>query len=498
MRHPVRGDTFGPTKQRKESAMQLDAIIRVSKVGYRDTSLQSDAEQLEAIRRYCDANGITLGVIHVEKDVSGKTTDRKALREAKRRALEGESDGVIAAYLSRFSRNTKEGLELVSDLLEADKAFVALDMAGIDFRTGTGEQMLTMMLGQARAEWRARKDTFDFYRVKAVKGGRHLTECFGYVHGPDGLVRLAPEADWVVPVFERRAGLHVAPDGKVRSWSWIELADYLNANGVKTHAYSDRKDGVASKRKPVAWRHGSVKAMVENRTYLGEAKSGDTITLDAHEALVSVELFARCEALRDLRPRRGKVDYELSGMLRCECGARMKGTTSRTRYGTYRYYDCSARCPKKANADKLEAFVFAAFEPMARGLRAYAVEASTDLDALAAHVADMEELERQAGADLELRQLSVEAYRAGVAEAAKRTQEAKRRLQATRQTVTGLSASDDDLASWSSLPIDARRRFLAEAFDVIVVNAARTDAAPILRGELSDADIIAGRFLAFV
>src|SRR3954468_24023219 len=111
--------------------MKLDAIIRVSKVGYRDTNLQSDREQLLMIRAYCDQRGIELGVVHVEKDVSGKTTNRKALNAARKRALDGDTDGVIAAYLSRFSRNTKEGLELVSDLLAAGREFVALDLAGM-------------------------------------------------------------------------------------------------------------------------------------------------------------------------------------------------------------------------------------------------------------------------------------------------------------------------------------------------------------------------------
>jgi DNA invertase Pin-like site-specific DNA recombinase len=479
--------------------MKLDAIIRVSKVGYRDTSLQSDAEQLRAIRAYCDANGIELGQVHVEKDVSGKTTNRKALKAAKARALEGETDGIIAAYLSRFSRNTKEGLELVSDLLDNGRHFVALDMAGIDLSSGTGEQMLTMMLGQARAEWRARKDNFDHYRVKAVKSGKHLTERFGYRLGPDGLVRDEAEAPYVPMIFERRAGRVVAPDGRSRSWSWTELADWLNDLGVKPHVFSDRKDGQPTKRKAgKRWTHGGVKALVESRTYLGEAKSGETVTVDAHEALVSLELFAACEALRDLRKRRGAKDFVLSGIAVCECGARIKGQTQTKPNGAeYLYYWCAGKCTRKAPAGKLEAFVFDIFAETARGLRAYAVERTGTIDAALAHVRDMEELERQAGADLELMQASRPAYLAAVAEAAQRVRTARGRLAVERSRITGVSATDDDLENWDSLSPDTRRRFLAEAFDAIVVSTDRRDAAPIGRGELADAESFVGRFLTF-
>jgi hypothetical protein len=137
------------------------------------------------------------------------------------------------------------------------------------------------------------------------------------------------------------------------------------------------------------------------------------------------------------------------------------------------------------------------FAETARGLRVYAVERDGNLDAALAHVTDMEALELQAGSDLDLMRASRPAYLAAVAEAAERVRVAKNRASAERSRLTGVSVTDDDLAGWDDLPVDVRRRFLAEAFETIVVNADRTDAAPIGRGELADAESIIGRFLAF-
>src|SRR4051812_36279817 len=126
--------------------MIFDAIVRMSRIGYRDENLRSDAEQEADIRAWAKRSGNEIRRVHIERDESGKTTNRKALREAKEAALNGEVDGIVAAYLSRFSRNTVEGLELVQDLIDAGREFVPLDLLGVDFRSPTGEYILTNQL----------------------------------------------------------------------------------------------------------------------------------------------------------------------------------------------------------------------------------------------------------------------------------------------------------------------------------------------------------------
>lgn len=471
-----------------------DGIVRVSKVGYRAANLHSDKEQESMVRAAIEARGGVVGVIHVERDVSGKTTNRKALKAAKARVMAGDAHGLVAAYVSRFSRNTVEGLELVSDILGVGREFIALDCGGMDFRTPAGELFLTNMLAQARLEWRMRKSDLDKYRGKAIERGVAMHERFGYRKQRNGVLALdAFEAPYVLATFERRAA----------GASWPALAAWLNAEGVKPHLFSTRRDGEPAQRKRgTHWTPARVKDMVESRTYLGEAKSGEFVNPTAHEPIVSVALFDKCEALRDLRPRRGAAEYDLSGIARCaECGGPMKGTTTYKTITTgqrmYRYYDC-ASCPRKVNADRLEAAVLDMFADVARGLRAYAVERTGTLDGAMAHLADCEAMVAEAGADLETKTASRAAYLAGIAEAERRLLKARDAVRVTRQRVTGVSITDEDLAGWTGLPVDARRRFLAEAFECVYVSPDRKGWAPVGRGELADAEHVTRDFLAIV
>lgn len=473
--------------------LTFDFIVRVSKVGYRDATLDSDKDQESRLRAWASMNGHNVGTVHFERDVSGKTTNRVALKKAKARVLAGDVDGIAAAYVSRFSRNTVEGLELVNEILSAGREFVALDCMGMDFGSAAGEQFLTMMLAQARAEWRQRKASFDHHREKSVKAGKAPHERFGYRKGTDGvLIPDAIESPWVLGSFEKRAG----------GWSYGRIATWLDDNGVKPHVFSDRRDGKATKR--VAgerWTEARVKDMLESRTYLGEARSGEFVNPSAHKPLVSLELFNTVDAMRDLRPRRGATPYELSGLIRCaECGERMRGTTTTKGEKTYRYYGCrpDVKCSvtKKVPADKLEAAVLEMFADVSRGLRAYGTAASGNLDSAEVAVEAARERVASIAGDLELRDLSRDAYNAAVVGAQELLDTALRGLSITRQRVTGTTVTDNDLAEWPALPVDARRRFLGEAFEVVYVAGDRAGWAPIGRGELADVERVTGGFLA--
>jgi hypothetical protein len=85
----------------------------------------------------------------------------------------------------------------------------------------------------------------------------------------------------------------------------------------------------------------TVMAMLQNRFYLGEVKYQGVWQPGRHEALISRELFEKCQAIRATRRARtvrGKSTtrvYPLSGMVVCaRCGQPMRGQAG----ATYRYY----------------------------------------------------------------------------------------------------------------------------------------------------------------
>lgn len=473
--------------------MELDAIIRVSRVGYRDENLRSDIEQEADIREWAKRHGHTIKRVHVERDTSGRTTDRPALNEAKKRALDGETDGIIAAYLTRFTRHTGEGLKLVQDLLDADKRFIPLDI-DVDPTTPTGEYVLTIMLGNAWREWRERQAGFNKARRSAIARGVHLSERFGY-RKPQGGGRLIPdpvEAPIVPMIFERRAN----------GAGWQEIADWLNAERIKPHRFSDRRDGKPTRRRTAeAWRHTAVKSLIESRVYLGEAHSGESLNGSAHDALVTRELWDRANGLRDMRPRRGAEAYSLTGILYSELsGHPMTGSTDTKRGKPYRYYAERSQTPKpkltgKVNAGKVEAIVHAEFERVARTIRVVAKTRTADLDGALGALAEAKGDRDRTAANLDLQRVSPAGYLAAIVEAEDRVNAAATNVQAARESVTGITATDAELVDWSSLPVDRKRRLYAEAFDRIIVAPDRASIRIFARGEYTNGDSVGGRVL---
>lgn len=476
--------------------MVLDAIVRVSRVGYREDTLDSDRQQESDVRQWASAHGHKIRHVHIEKDVSGKTTNRPALNAAKEAALSGETDGVIAAYLTRFTRHTGEGLQLVQDLIDAGKRFIPLDL-DVDPTTPNGEFILSVMLSNAWREWRERQAGFNSARKRAIGLKIHLTESFGYrkIHGKP-LVPCPIESPWVPRIYERRAN----------GASYAQIVAWLDAEGVRPHAWSSkRRDGNPTKRKQGQhWNPARVKALIEKRVYLGEAYSGENVTEHAHPALVSRELWERANALRDLRPRRGKAAYALSGIIRSELtGKNLVGNTTTAKSGkTYRYY-----CERvgldgikgKIKAETVEAIVAREFERRIGEIRLYAKERTGNLDAALAHLEDMRALEDMAARDLKLKLRNARAYDAAIDEAAKLVEQARATVQDERAGVTGISITDDELANLDELPVDVRRRLFAEAFDAIILSADRSTVTVIGRGEeAADGERVVGSVLSLV
>ncbi len=109
--------------------------IRVSTEG------QNTARQDSKVREMCDK-------VFTEK-ISGKNTNRPELQKMLEYVREG--DTVIVESYSRFSRNTKDLLELVSELEEKGVAFISLK-ENVDTTTPQGKLIFTVFAGLAQFE----------------------------------------------------------------------------------------------------------------------------------------------------------------------------------------------------------------------------------------------------------------------------------------------------------------------------------------------------------
>lgn len=333
--------------------LRLDGIVRVSKTGEREY-LRSPDQQKRDLHRWAKEQGHELVHVHVAIDESAGKGGHPAIEAAKERALNGAVDGVVAPYLSRFSRNTLYGLETVQELLDADRHFFSIDCP-FDLRTPDGEKYLTDKLAEARYEWRIRKANFARAVQESIERGAHLAARYGYqkANGKgSGLVVVPGEAAQVRRAYELRAGGH----------TWPAIAAALNESGAKPRPY--KRHGVV---KQAVWTHKTVRQLVvDGDVYLGVAFNGQDRHPGAHEAIVTPELHAEANRVKGTKPLGPSGGYLLSGLVRCSgCGYVM---AHQARDGRS-YYRCrmaqhgGGRCPAPVNvpAEALEEFVAQTF-----------------------------------------------------------------------------------------------------------------------------------------
>jgi DNA invertase Pin-like site-specific DNA recombinase len=334
------------------SGLKLDGIVRVSKVGDRDT-LRSPEQQERDIRRWAKERGHEVARVHVAIDQSGrKRTGHPAIEAAKARALKGEVDGVVAAYTSRFTRNTRYGLTTVDDLLDAGSRFFALDCPFDDLSSPEGRKYLTALLNEAEYEGAVRARSFARGVEEAIERGAHLQARFGYAKGNGKAERLTvvkKEAKQVRRAFALRAAGH----------SWEAIAQALNRRGAKPRPY--KRDGQVMQ---AVWTHKTVRQLVTSEVYTGVAFHGPHRLEGAHPAIVSAEEYAAANGTKGTKLLGPEEGYLLSGLVRCSgCGYVMT-------YAGPRYLRCrsaqhgAGRCPAPAAcpAAPLEELVWARFE----------------------------------------------------------------------------------------------------------------------------------------
>jgi DNA invertase Pin-like site-specific DNA recombinase len=277
---------------------------------------------------------IPLGKEVVEQGVSGNKPWRlRELGTVVKACEDGRAGGIIVAFQDRLSRENALGTAEVWEALQSCGArFVACD--GVDSAAEGSELLFTVKAAIARENWKTYKKRNDDARRDMIERGVHggSDAPLGYDWTRDGKRRgpLKPNADAtrVAAAFEAR----------VAGASWTELVRLL---GVKSQ--------------------GHAQAILANRVYLGEARSGDYVKPDAHLALVSEELFRRTNRRKIERSvSYGKRKGALLGgkILRCAtCGHSL--TFDASKKGDH-YHCKNLRCTGRASvqASLIEPYVF--------------------------------------------------------------------------------------------------------------------------------------------
>jgi site-specific DNA recombinase len=330
--------------------LPVDIYTRSSRAGEGSTSLEQQEQEARAFAR---THGLTIGrVLHDRTKSSSATLRRPVLEEARRRVRAGESGGIVVAYLSRASRDTRQGLELLETITRDGGAVYAPNLP--DYTTADG-RMLTTIQFAIDTGYRDRKsEELENRKRESIANGIpvHTRPAVGLRKRPDKRLEPHPRTAPIVrEVFERRT----------RGEGPAALGRLLESHGVKTSQGSR------------TWSKAAVYNLIENPVYMGVLRYGrDNRYVNpegVEEPIVDAATWhaAQHPNGRHLAPAKSEQSaWLLTGILRCRaCRYCMQGTTTSRDKRIYRCTRTHAagRCPDPAriDADAIEAAAIGAF-----------------------------------------------------------------------------------------------------------------------------------------
>lgn len=272
--------------------------VRVSRVNGREgDSFISPEVQREQVEALATLNRIDVVDWQTDLDQSGGDYDRDGFQTALAAVERGEADTVLVAKLSRFARSVPDACKAIRRLEAAGGTLIAADLT-VDTTTPAGKMMRTVFLAIAEMEREIARDNWrdarSHARARGVYAGKPPV---GYAR--DEAKRLVVDdavAPFVVALFEGRAA----------GASWRDLlVDWLDSGGPKI-----TRQGIAS--------------IIRKRSYLGEIREGDDVSVDESLAIVTPEVWQAAQGKTPPRPARKGEGSLLTGLLVCGgCGGRM-------------------------------------------------------------------------------------------------------------------------------------------------------------------------------
>jgi DNA invertase Pin-like site-specific DNA recombinase len=213
--------------------MKAIGYTRVSTEGQAVDGVSLDAQDSK-IRAWATFSDAELLAVYCDAGVSGYHAAKRPEFLAAVELACREKAALVVYSLSRFARNTREGLELIERLTRAGADLVSLSER-IDTTTAAGKMMVTMLLGFAQMERDlASERTTCALAYKKAKGERVGTVPYGYHLAADGVNLESDAAELAVAALAREyraAGLSLRKIGQR-----LDEAGHLPRNGGQWHA----------------------------------------------------------------------------------------------------------------------------------------------------------------------------------------------------------------------------------------------------------------------
>ena len=283
-------------KKKKVKKINVAAYCRVS-TAQEDQETSYEAQVAYFTKLITENPSWNLAGIYADDGISGtdmkKRDNFNAMME---RCLQNdrEIDLILTKSISRFARNTVDCLSCIRKLKERNIA-IYFEKENINTLESTGELLITILSSQAQEESRNISENVKWgLKRKYEKGEVLVRRMFGYGKGIDGQLHIIPEEAEIVRLI---------------------YAKYLEGESLNSIARILKEKGIKTIRGNTEWNVNSIRTILINEKYIGDAMAQKTFTTDyltkarkenqgelqkyyvenAHEAIIPREVFYKVQ-----------------------------------------------------------------------------------------------------------------------------------------------------------------------------------------------------------
>lgn len=264
--------------------------------------------------------------VYTDEGITGTNTKhREGFKKMIADALNGKIDLIVTKSVSRFARNTVDSLTTIRKLKEHNIECY-FEKENIWTFDSKGELLITIMSSLAQEESRSISENCTWGQRKRFADGKvtiAFSRFLGYDRGPDGNLVVNPEQEKIVKKIYRMFMEGLSPYG---------IARKLTETHIKTPGGQEK------------WYASTVKDILSNEKYKGDALLQKTITIDFltkktkvnegeapqyyvknnHEAIIDPEIFDQVQI--ELKRRKSGQNrhssvHTFSSKIKCgQCG----------------------------------------------------------------------------------------------------------------------------------------------------------------------------------
>ena len=303
--------------------MRVALYPRVS--GHEQEDNYSIPEQIERMKRYCEAKDWLVYKIYTDSVYTGADMDRPGLQSMIKDCEAGKFDMVLVYKLDRLSRSQKDTLYLIEDVFEKNNVGFTSMTENFDTSTPHGKFIIGILAVFAQLEREKIKErTMIGKKARAAEGKWHGSK-------------------WVPIGYDYTDG-HLVPN-EYEKMQVLEIADlFLKRTPVRTIATMVTEKGY--RHKHGEWDSKTIRRVLSNPVNLGLIRDGDTLYPGLHDAILDQETYDAIQVLMEERKEKFGASAKphkslLAGFLFCaHCGGRYGRQTNTA---GLQYYSCYSR-----------------------------------------------------------------------------------------------------------------------------------------------------------